>query len=45
MNQFFKDNYDELAPVFIAAKKPPSTVDQKNKSEIENMHDAYVHEL
>jgi len=45
MNSFFKDNQDELAPVFVASRNLPSTVDVNNKKEIENLHDAYVNEL
>ena len=45
MNSFFKDNQDELAPVFIASRNLPSTIDVNNKKEIENLHDAYLNEM
>lgn len=45
LHKFFTENYDVLAPAFIALKKPPSTVDQSKQTEISNMHEAYVNEL
>ena len=45
MNKFFKENQDELAPVFIQNRNLPVTVDSQNKKEIENLHDAYVNEM
>ena len=44
MNAFFKDNYDVLAPVFLATKKP-ADITVANKTEVQNLHDAYVNEL
>lgn len=44
-NAFFKENYDVLAPVFIAQKKPPASVDTSKQADIENMHDAWVNEM
>ncbi len=45
MQTFFSANYDELSKVFIEQKKPSSLVDRDNKTEICNMHDAYINEL
>lgn len=44
-SKLFKDNYGELAQVFIENKKPSALVDKDNKTEVENMHDAYVNEM
>lgn len=44
MNKFFLENYDKLAPVFLASKKIESvTIDKK--TEVINLHDAYVKEI
>ena len=45
LSQFFKDNYDELLPVFCEIRKPPETVDQSNKQEMENLHEAFLNEI
>ena len=44
MNAFFQDNYDALAPVFLETKKP-ADITVANKTEVQNLHDAYVNEL
>lgn len=44
MNAFFKDNYDVLAPVFLETKKPAGLT-VENKTEIQNLHDAFVNEI
>ena len=43
--KLFKDNFDELAQVFITNKKPSALVDKDNRQEVENMHDAYINEM
>ena len=45
LHQLFQDNYDELLPVFLENKKPSTMVDKDNKTDIINMHGAYVNEL
>ena len=42
MTKFFKENFDELAPVFTELKKHESGLDRK---QIENLHEAYLSEL
>ena len=44
MNAYFKENYDELAPVFLETKKP-NGITVENKNEVQNLHDAYVKEI
>ena len=44
-NQYFKDNYDLLGPVYLENKKPSSFINRDNKAEVINLHDAYVNEL
>jgi hypothetical protein len=42
LNQYFKENYDIIAPYFIKDKNLPTKVE--NKEEVENLHDAYIKE-
>jgi hypothetical protein len=41
----FKENFDELSPIFIETKKPSALVDKTNKQEVLNLHEAYVNEM
>lgn len=43
-NAFFKEHYDALAPAFVDLKKLGLTVEEKNKADIMNMHNATVNE-
>ena len=45
LHLLFKENYDELAKVFIDNKKPSALIDKDNKQEVENLHEAYVNEM
>ena len=45
MNAYFKANYDVLAPVFLETKKPAGGLTVENKAEVQNLHDAFVHEI
>ena len=37
-NQFFEENYDVLAPLYIKTKNLPIEVKPENKKDIKNMH-------
>lgn len=43
MNNFFRENFDILSPIFAEIRKPPA--DLTSRKEIENLHDAYLNEL
>lgn len=43
--KLFKQNYDELVGTFISTKKPSALVNKDNRSEVENIFEAYVNEL
>ena len=42
-DKFFKQHYDQLAPVFVEYRRCPP--EMNSRQEIENLHDAYVSEL
>lgn len=42
---FFLENYDVLAPTYVALKKLPIEVKPENKKDILNMHDAEYAEM
>lgn len=42
---YFKDNFETLCPVFCEIRKPPTGVDTANRTEMENLHEAYVAEI
>jgi len=42
---FFKQNYDELAPVYVKAKNLGLEVNEDTKKDILNMHEAMIGEL
>lgn len=44
MHAYFKDNYDVLAPIFIKNNNVPDSITADSKTEILNMHEAYVNE-
>jgi hypothetical protein len=43
MNEYFKANYEVLAPIFKTIRPPPAEFTERK--EIENLHDAYLNEL
>ena len=43
--QFFNDNYDVLAPVYVKSKGLPVEVKKETENDIKNMHQAYISEL
>jgi hypothetical protein len=45
LHQLFKEHQDELTPVFLANKPPSSLVDKDDKTQILNLHEAYVNEI
>jgi TPR repeat protein len=45
LDQYFKANFEELLPVFIANRAPSNLVDKDNRKEIENLHEAYINEM
>lgn len=45
MNEYFKDNYDVIAPDFIKLRKPGSDPATEVKQEIINLHEAHINEL
>ena len=44
LQELFKDNYEQLAQVFLENKKL-SLVDKDNQQEVLNLHEAHVNEL
>ena len=45
LNNFFKENYDVLAPYFLETKKPAGELTVANQEEIINLHNAFVSEI
>ena len=45
LHEYFKENFDVLCPVFCEMRNPPSMVDRTNKTEMENLHEAYISEI
>lgn len=45
LQELFKNNYDELAPVFIQSKKPSALINKDNKQDVLNLHEAYINDL
>lgn len=41
----FRDNYDELSPLFLASKKPTTLIDTTIKADVLNLHAAYLGEM
>ena len=41
----FRDNYDELSPLFLASKKPTTLIATTNKTDVLNLHAAYLGEM
>lgn len=41
----FRANFDELAPIFLATKKPTTMIDKNNREEVTKLHEAYVNEI
>jgi len=41
----FKENQDELGPIFLEKKHPNTPIDRSNKQEVLNLHEAYVNEM
>lgn len=44
MNEYFRDNYDILAPNFIKQRKPDADPAKETKQEVLNMHEAFINE-
>lgn len=43
MTNFFKENFDVLAPVFCELRQAPK--EMTSRQQIENLHEAYINEL
>lgn len=42
---YFKEHFDKLAPVFIKERKVTLEINAENKEDICKMHDAYINEI
>jgi hypothetical protein len=45
LHHIFKENYDDLAAVFLSHRPPSALVNKDDKAQVLNLHEAYINEL
>ena len=44
LHNFFKENFEALAPTFCEIRNPPATIDRNDRSQLENLHEAMIND-